>query len=680
MCLLSWPPNSTSWVILVSMTSPYDDPMALAEIDRIKRPCTIVAGMAGLGFFGLLHAFFFPGATGLSLLDIKFMVVVVPNLLLGVVVGLAAIIFAPRLRRDSEALAFWVSAALGFAGLVGAWLYSVAPGSFPDWIPVLGLLFAFIAAFSIKRPSPSRLFTRFFGVGPLIAAGILSSGIYGYTSLQHEFYDFEARPTLATWGSDAPTAPQNKPDILLISVDTLRADAVLQNDVPLPTIAAMRDIGVWSPMAVAPAPCTLPSHLSMLTGVDVLGHAVYDNEGALSPEIPTLADVFHHAGYRTVATVSNGVMRPQTGLGRGFEVFENIGRKFSYLFEESRQFIVAAKTRSWLGRFARDAFHKKAALALAFLRVKNRAADGGVDDASATRDLSLLYLEDLYLDARPFFYFLHFMDPHQPYTPGGQMAGALIQPSALPEKYRGYDAGSFALGHAIRDDFVEGELSRQSAPVRQAVNYLHTVYHEEVMFTDACIGEILERVEASGRPTVVLFTSDHGEHFGEHGLMFHNNSVHAELVHVPFALTGPGINPKQLTAPPRLEDVAPTLLSLSGINPLPTMNGRNVLTNTGPQPPFVAAFMRSLAVYDDNFKAIFDWDARLGSAATLKLTALFDIHLDSAELVNLMSEPEHRERVQRLSTFANEQVRASSEMLLAEMSDADQHILDELGY
>ena len=648
--------------------------------DHLKRPCALVAGMAGMGLAGWLHALLFPGTLGFSLIDIKFMVVVVPNLLMGLGVGFAALLLAPRLQRDGEGLAFWVSLAIGAAGFVGAWLTPFIHGNFHDLIPALGFVFALLALRFLNRPCPSRLLTRFFGAGSFVIAAILSTGVAGYTAFQYEYYDFDARPELTTWSKDAPESPQNKPDILLVSVDTLRADAVLQKDVALPTIAGLRDQGVWSPTAISPAPCTLPSHISMLTGAGILRHAIYDNEGALNADIPTLAEVFNHAGYRTVATVSNGVMRPQTGLGRGFEVFENIGREYSAVFEKSRQFIVAAKTRTWLGRFARDAYHKKLALALAFVRVKSRATAGGVDDASATRDLSLLYLDDLYQDARPFFYFLHFMDPHQPYTPGGQMAGKLIQPSALPEAYRTFDSGSLELGHAIQDDLSDLGGDAQNPVVQQAVKYLHTVYHEEVMFTDKCIGDILARVKDSGRPKIVLFTSDHGEHFGEHGLMFHNNSVYAEVIHVPFSLSGPGIPAAKLSSPPRIEDIAPTLLSLAGLNPLPTMDGRNILVSQEPQPPFVAAFMRSLAVYDGDHKAIYDWDARLGATATLKLSALFHWRDDPSESRNLMHEPDQQERIQRLTQFAEQQVAQSGETQSAEMSQADRQMLDELGY
>jgi choline-sulfatase len=205
-------------------------------------------------------------------------------------------------------------------------------------------------------------------------------------------------------------------DLLLITVDTLRADRVggsHSGPVPAPTLEGLGRAGAVFLDATAHAPLTLPSHASILTGRYPLSHGVHDNGGAALPEsIPTLASVLHGAGYHTAAFVSSFVLRGTTGLARGFDVyddrFEGAGRTHLTASSlERRGPEVAREAVRWI--------------------------------ANAPR---------------PFFLWVHFYDPHAPYDP----------PPAFAAKFPGqpYD------GEVAASDFGASMVLDALTPGRRA--------------------------------------------------------------------------------------------------------------------------------------------------------------------------------------------------------------------
>ncbi len=156
-------------------------------------------------------------------------------------------------------------------------------------------------------------------------------------------------------------------------------------------------------------------------------------------------------------------------------------------------------------------------------------SQGGVVTSRA-----LQMMEQAYQHDQAYFFFLHYMDPHEPY--------------AAPIGYYGKRGGTG----------------------------FHPRYLEEVEFIDACVQQVVERCQQSGRPFVILFTSDHGEHFNEHGYIGHANTLHNPVLQVPFILYGDGIRAGQKLIDVRLDDVAPTLLARCGLS-TQGMTGRDLL-------------------------------------------------------------------------------------------------------
>jgi choline-sulfatase len=227
-----------------------------------------------------------------------------------------------------------------------------------------------------------------------------------------------AGATLA-WGGCQKKAPPQDPgprDIILITIDTLRADRVGACGGPpglTPALDALGHEGAAFLDATAQVPLTLPSHTSILTGRYPPAHGVHDNAGfALSDRVPTLASVLHDAGYHTAAFVASFVLRGSTGLAHGFDSyddrFEGVGRTHLTLSSlERRGPEVAREAARWL--------------------------------ATAKR---------------PYFLWVHFYDPHAPYE----------APQAFAEKFPGrpYDA------EVATSDFAVATLLASLTPDRRA--------------------------------------------------------------------------------------------------------------------------------------------------------------------------------------------------------------------
>jgi len=182
--------------------------------------------------------------------------------------------------------------------------------------------------------------------------------------------------------------PGERPNVLLVTIDTLRADHVGcygRSRAQTPTLDGLAARGVRFATAVAHVPLTAPSHASILTGVTPLGHGVRDNGGyALPPQVRTAAEDFAKAGYRTAAFVSGFPLNRRFGFDRGFEAYDD------HLPN---------------GNDPRRALHVE------------RFAD-------ATTDAVLRWLAepDRSPGRRPFFLWVHYYDPHAPYEPPAEFA------------------------------------------------------------------------------------------------------------------------------------------------------------------------------------------------------------------------------------------------------------------
>ncbi len=362
--------------------------------------------------------------------------------------------------------------------------------------------------------------------------------------------DFRGRPAaiaalLAASGiglACSPTEPPDpRPNVLLITVDTLRADRLGtygQSLATSPRIDAWAAEAVVFERALAASASTAPSHASIMTSRYPREHSIGTNNGGtrLTGSPKTLAERFQAAGYATGAFVGNVMLQPRTGFDRGFDVFDG-----ELLQSESNRDDV-------FERIARDTTQR----ALAWLH--------------AQRD-------------RPVFLWVHYQDPHGPYlppqTPTPRLRAApRAHETPLPvlasdSGYGGIPAYQAIFGLALPSDY-------------------ESRYAEEVLYADAWIGTLLDAVaaHASGREAVVLLTADHGESLGEDGHWFaHGHSSLPHLAHVPLILRAPGLLPGRRGETVHHVDIAPTLLALAGLAPDENASGVDLgaLLGTPPQ-------------------------------------------------------------------------------------------------
>lgn len=340
--------------------------------------------------------------------------------------------------------------------------------------------------------------------------------------------DWDPTRGFAVWSNPellGAAGDEDRPDVVLISVDTLRADHLSLYGYPRPTSPAIdawaRRAGVVFQNAVAPSPWTLPSHVSLLTGLDALSHGV-NHTAPADRELTTLAERLRESGYATRAITGGGWMNPLQGLSQGFDHY-----------------------RFW-------------------------PPSGQGDELAAGIDRALEILERP--GRRPLFLFLHTYAVHEPYVRRepyfsqfygedrartlGEVTVTSQTPKRLPE-----------LGFVGPKQLL---AASGDGPAKKSQDFeiAAALYDSAVRHADDELGRLLRYLEDSGRErrTAVILTSDHGEALGEKDLGGHAYLYDFNLM-VPLIVALPGgeHGGREVAAQVRLTDVFPTVLDLARV-------------------------------------------------------------------------------------------------------------------
>jgi arylsulfatase A-like enzyme len=323
------------------------------------------------------------------------------------------------------------------------------------------------------------------------------------------------------------------PNVLLVSVDTLRADALGSYGGPVATPAfdrLARD-GVLFDQAVAPASQTAPSHATLFTGQEVLHHGSLRNGVPLDEAAETLAEILRDAGYATAAFVSSFVLDDRFGWARGFDVYES---EFPKRGETMRH------RRGLWAKFEFEGFDRR---------------------AGETNARALPWLASA---PEPFFLFVHYFDPHAPYAGPPELAARV--PGAFARREA---AGRIEGLRAVLPDIDRAQLE-----------HILRSYQAEVMAVDRALGALLAALDERGlrNRTLVVVASDHGEGLGQHGTLDHAPNIYEEQVRVPLLFRWPRELPPGLRIgePVGLVDVAPTIADLAGVKFKGRLDGRSL--------------------------------------------------------------------------------------------------------
>ncbi len=391
------------------------------------------------------------------------------------------------------------------------------------------------------------------------------------------------------------------PSVILISVDTLRADHMSlygYGRATTPQLDRFFGRGTVFENAVSPSSCTLPSIPQLLAG----SHTV-------SASQPTLAEILRDRGYETAAIVSQQQFDPQ------------------WHARADRSKLAAEVRRGF------TSFDLQGAEELDAHRMSMRNATGVTD-----RALAWLAANG---DHERFFLWLHYLDPHDPYEP--------------PASFRGFDRGNPSPRSGDRRQYLQAERQSPNEPwyragyVFDATDVAHFVnlYDGEILYADAEIGRVLDALDARGLTarTIVAFVSDHGENLGENDRWDHCQTLGEREIHVPLMVRDRGrplAARARVASPVSTLDLAPTILSLLGMTPTPQA-GAVVLGARDPARPVFAAWRGATAVRAGTFKLVSDADG----------LALFDLAADPREQTNVLgAHPEvKRELVVALEAF-----------------------------
>jgi arylsulfatase A-like enzyme len=351
-----------------------------------------------------------------------------------------------------------------------------------------------------------------------------------------------------------------RPNVILISLDTLRADRLScygHDRETSPRLDAFAREGVLCEKTVSTSSWTLPSHWSMLTGLPVSVHGVCDEqlwnrrpaEGELA--LPSrgrfLAEELSDAGYDTAGFYSWIYLEEKFGLGPGFDTYERLG-----LFGYEHPSI---KAQADAARLLEDPA-EQAAVGRALQAEHPELFDIGRPTAPEVVDRSLEWLraevaED---DGQPLFLFMHLFDAHDPYTPPAPFN------ERFDAEYEGPIDGREITGEKslVHKDMLERDLE-----------HLLALYDGGVSWVDSEVGRVLDALDDLGlsEDTLVIITSDHGEEFFEHGRKTHRKQLHRESVHVPLMMRWPGGLPEgvRIKGGTGIVDIVPTILSAVGL-------------------------------------------------------------------------------------------------------------------
>lgn len=392
---------------------------------------------------------------------------------------------------------------------------------------------------------------------------------------------------LVTVAAGCPRATSVRPHVLMITIDTLRADHVSGYGYDRPTtpaIDALLGEGAAFLAASTPTPTTAPAHASLFTGAYPRTHGVVKNGVVLSPDRATLAEVLAAQGYRTGAVVSAFPLARRFGLARGFAHYDDT-------FDPVHASI---DTREWEGLRLDEAFDRR---------------------AGATTDRALAWLAGA-RDDRPWLLWVHYYDVHAPYDP----------------------PPSFA--NLFRDPAPSGRLARAIA-----------AYDGETRFVDENVARLVARVDAlfGSRDVLVVLATDHGEGLMDHGWMEHGVHLYEELVRVVLAFRWPGRIPAGVrsTVPVSLVDVAPTVAALLEVPSAPlAAEGRDLSPELRGRPAGAARpifFERRPYASRDRTRvpvpgpmhAVRDGRWKYIDAPEAERRELFDLAADPAETTNL---------------------------------------------
>ncbi len=321
-------------------------------------------------------------------------------------------------------------------------------------------------------------------------------------------------------------------NILLITIDSLRADLLSCYGFPYPTTPRMDKVaseGALCEKLFCSAIPTHPSYTTLYTGQHAITHGIVAHGGKtrLAVEAPFLPQFFLEAGYTTCAV--DNLWRGRPWFGRGYEYYIDPSIRKTLLLSVTCE-EMNRRAIPWLQSHAKE----------------------------------------------PFFMFLHYWDPHYPYTPP-QKFRHLFYDGQNPTDPDNRSLERFwkqPIGSIAKDTWL-----RTPKGTITDIEYVRALYTQEVCHIDEGIGALVQTLDQLdiAEQTLVVILADHGESLGEHHIYFDHYGLYDPILHVPLILRMPGTLPagRRIPAVLQMQDIAPTILEAAGLPIPPKMEGKS---------------------------------------------------------------------------------------------------------
>jgi arylsulfatase A-like enzyme len=417
-------------------------------------------------------------------------------------------------------------------------------------------------------------------------------------------------------------------NIILISIDTLRADHLGCYNYPRntsPSLDKFRENGVLLRRCMAQSPSTLTSHAAMLTSLIPSHHGAFFTRGqALPDNIQTMAELLKQKGYRTISFNDGGQIAPKFGLNQGFDKYESMSSNLKA--ERLNFYRIVTKTINWL--------------------------DQNPDEK--------------------FFLFLHTYETHHPYTPKKRHL------ELFESDYNGN------LNWQITVEMIEkinnGEIKLTGEDKQHIIN----TYDAEIRSMDENFGLLIGYLKEKKLydNTLIIFTSDHGEEFGEHGTWaMHSHTLFNDQLHVPLVIKLPGSKyaSRKVDHLVRSIDILPTVMDLLGEKPSKDFEGGSLVPLMKGIPPKKLVF------------AISQRDMQKTSVSAYWSVMTRKWKLYDAKLFNLLNDPgelkdvsrSHEDLKTNLQKYALKYIKRKNKKFTAKKVTLDDELrekLKSLGY
>jgi arylsulfatase len=409
-------------------------------------------------------------------------------------------------------------------------------------------------------------------------------------------------------GMACGTQEPHRPNVLLISIDTLRLDRLTSyggEEGTSPHIDALAAAGVRFSSVQAARGLTWPSLTTLLTGLEPRTHEVRLNGAQLDERFPILPEILSARGYATGGFLSNMCDAPNRGLDTFFcSWWEASGPPIA----QKRQQWMSHEQPQWDAAITREA--------LEFITTQ--------------RD-------------EPFFAWVHYIDPHKPFD--------LVEEYARPEV-----DGSFA----VDDDSLASLTLAGTPPTAAQMEQLLAIYDSQVAATDAHIGTLLAGLAEAGLAddTLVIFTADHGEELGDHHAYFyHLSSIYQQVLAIPLILRWPGNFPAGVVVDEPIAgvDIAPTILDALGLSADVEMEGDSRVSlarrepgATGARHTYSEWSDHLLVVGQENWRYVWNpnnvitfgapFQRESGRGFTIAAEELYDLSRDPRQMENIVAD------------------------------------------